>query len=307
MSKKLVVCVCTYRRPKDLHRTLLSLEGLTFNPDAPLDVEVLVVDNDPARSAEPLCREMAQDWRFPIRYAAEPVPGIPAARNRCLDETTDADLIAFIDDDEVASPGWLDWLVTAMERTGAAVVAGPVLPIYEKRPPDWLTKGRFHDLQRMPTGSEPAYCATGNVLFRRSILKGGVRFDPELSLSGGSDVLFFEQIRRQGHRIVWCDEATIEEHVPASRMTARWILRRAFRLGTCVSLTEAKLNGQRRTLVKRSTLGLGHIALNLAALPLMPMAMAFDTSWPIRRLQKICVGSGYLYGLMGFQYLEYKR
>ena len=305
--KKVAVCVCTYRRPQDLERTLASLEGQRFETSPPLAVEVIVVDNDPQRSAEAVCAAKSQGWRFPVRYAAEPQPGIPAARNRCLDEAKDAELIAFIDDDEEASPGWLDELVTTLERTGADVVAGPVLPVYERSAPKWLTKGRFHDLQRMPTGSEPAYCATGNVVFRRSILDGGVRFDLDLSLSGGSDVLFFEQVKRQGHRIVWCDEALIREHVPASRMRARWVLRRAFRLGTCVSLVEGKLRGRGRTVVKRSTLGVAHIALNIAALPLAPLAAVFDVSWPIRRLQKICVGCGYLFGLMGFQYLEYKR
>ena len=46
-----------------------------------------------------------------MRYVHEPAPGISAGRNRALDEAGDADLLSFIDDDEVPRPGWLSALI----------------------------------------------------------------------------------------------------------------------------------------------------------------------------------------------------
>jgi glycosyltransferase involved in cell wall biosynthesis len=51
------------------------------------------------------------------------------ARNACLDAAT-APLVAFIDDDQVASPEWLVALVGTLESSNADVVLGPVQAVY---------------------------------------------------------------------------------------------------------------------------------------------------------------------------------
>jgi len=306
MAERIAVCVCTFRRPQGLLETLKGLDALTFAGEAP-QVEVIVVDNDPNRSAEAACLEAATRSRWPLRYVCEEVPGIPAARNRCLDAAAGMDYLAFIDDDEYPEPHWLDALLGTLKTTGADIVAGPVLPNYEAAPPSWLRQGRFHDLPRWKTGGEPSFCATGNVLFRMDAVVDGVRFDNELMHSGGSDVLFFEQLRQRGKRITWCDEATVHERVPASRMTAKWVLRRAFRVGTSSTIVEGKLAGRRKAALRRTVIGLAHVGLNAAVLPLAPLVAVRDISWPIRRLQKVCVGCGNLFGALGFHYLEYRR
>ena len=58
----------------------------------------------------------------------EPTPGISAGRNAALDANPRTDLLAFIDDDEIPSPGWLMSLVDTFERYEPAGVAGPVVP-----------------------------------------------------------------------------------------------------------------------------------------------------------------------------------
>ncbi len=64
--------------------------------------EILVVDNAPGG---PATRSLVQD-EFPgVRYVMEPVPGLDFARNRALRETS-REIVAFMDDDVVAGPGW---------------------------------------------------------------------------------------------------------------------------------------------------------------------------------------------------------
>jgi GT2 family glycosyltransferase len=65
-------------------------------------VEILVVDNTPGG---PATRNLVRD-EFPgVRYVMEPVPGLDFARNRALRETS-REIVAFMDDDVVAGPGW---------------------------------------------------------------------------------------------------------------------------------------------------------------------------------------------------------
>jgi succinoglycan biosynthesis protein ExoM len=61
---------------------------------------------------------------------------ISVARNACLDAAT-APLVAFIDDDEVASPEWLVALVGTWESSNADVVLGPVQALYGARLCGW--------------------------------------------------------------------------------------------------------------------------------------------------------------------------
>ncbi|WP_163535897.1 glycosyltransferase, partial [Klebsiella pneumoniae] len=55
-----------------------------------------------------------------------------------------AGFVAFIDDDETASPGWLVELLAMADATGAAAVLGPVRAHYHADAPDWMRKGDFH-------------------------------------------------------------------------------------------------------------------------------------------------------------------
>lgn len=93
------VVVCTRDRPLLLKRALNSLTSLASPPE-----EILVIDNAPRDDAvAALVRES-----FPeVRYVRERVPGLDFARNRALREATQP-IVAFLDDDAVVDPGWLD-------------------------------------------------------------------------------------------------------------------------------------------------------------------------------------------------------
>lgn len=64
--------------------------------------EILVVDNAPSG---PAARTIVRDEFPAVRYVMEHAPGLDFARNRALRETT-REIVAFIDDDVVADPGW---------------------------------------------------------------------------------------------------------------------------------------------------------------------------------------------------------
>jgi len=97
------VVVVTKDRPDALCGLLQSLTTQTQRPD-----EVVIIDNGSTRSNEAVLERYRQ--MLPLRCYKEPVPGIPAARNRGIKEAR-GDLVIFIDDDCEALPDWLENIV----------------------------------------------------------------------------------------------------------------------------------------------------------------------------------------------------
>ena len=130
------VVIPTRGRPASLERAMRSVFVQT---GAPMDaVELVIVDNDATEGARATVERLAAEAPFPVVYACEPSPGVASARNRAL-VSSKAPLIAFLDDDEQASPGWLAALLEVRERFDADVVFGPVRgyapePIRHHRP-----------------------------------------------------------------------------------------------------------------------------------------------------------------------------
>src|SRR5690606_359612 len=106
------LCIVTCRRPDGLRRLLLALNSLKFREWCRPNIRVIVVDNDPESRSIELCRSLAPDLRWPVTATTEPRRGIPFARNTALKVAgTDVDFVAFVDDDEVPDPHWLDELL----------------------------------------------------------------------------------------------------------------------------------------------------------------------------------------------------
>jgi GT2 family glycosyltransferase len=89
-----------------LRRALDSLLGQSVPP-----AEILVVDNAPA-SGE--VRALVSAGYPSVRYLAEPIPGLDFARNTAL-RAARHDVLALLDDDAVAGPGWAAALLRAFQ------------------------------------------------------------------------------------------------------------------------------------------------------------------------------------------------
>jgi glycosyltransferase involved in cell wall biosynthesis len=227
----ITVCVCTFKRGEMLEHLLRTLERQ--RTDGQFTYDVVIADNDAARSAEPVVRAFAASSSLKVTYCSEPVANIARARNAALARAT-GDFVAFIDDDEFPTEGWLHSLFRTRETHGADGVLGPVLPHFQHEPPAWLTKGKFFDRPRYPTGRPIAWfeARSGNVLFVREILRQlDPPFRPQFA-TAGEDLDFFRRAIDKGFRFVWCDEAEVFEFVPASRCTRRYLLRRAILRGS---------------------------------------------------------------------------
>ena len=122
-AKDVAVIIPTLRRAESLERALRSVFAQTKALDRIR--AVVVADNDPDGSAASLIERLRSEAPVPLTYAHAPIPGVATARNVGL-AATDAALIAFLDDDEAASTGWLAALLSAQAKTGADVLFGPI-------------------------------------------------------------------------------------------------------------------------------------------------------------------------------------
>jgi succinoglycan biosynthesis protein ExoM len=225
MSQPVSICICilTFKRPARLRAAIESVQAQTLVGHPEFRLSGLVVDNDRNRTAEATAREFAQT-PIPFRYAVEENRGIVCGRNRVLQEATDSDFLALLDDDEVATPEWLERLVDAQQKFAADVVTGPVDFVLENAP-DWVSEGKFFAPRSFPTGSHPAYVETNNILMRGSLARQ-YRFDMRFNETSGEDTYFFAQIMHGGGVIVWCEDARVNETVGANRTTAEWLIDR---------------------------------------------------------------------------------
>ncbi|MBL8660782.1 MAG: glycosyltransferase [Rhodospirillales bacterium] len=269
----LAVCACTYRRPAGLHALLEGLERQTFAAEPPPVLRVVIADNEGSDEVRAICAAFRERTGLPLTYVHEPRRGIPFARNACLDNMpTDCAFFAFVDDDEVPAPDWLDQLLEAQRRSGADVIAGRVVPVFAEGTPAWIAEGGFFgaprrsydlDMPKLRDLQELDRAATNNVLASAEpVRRLGLRFDTaDFALSGGSDTLFFRTLREHGSRIVYAEGAVVHDHIPASRATLRYMFRERFRIANINTVIDAIIDGRPRPAPASALHGARHLGL----------------------------------------------
>lgn len=234
------VCVCTFRRPS-VAATLESIAAQVL-PEG-VSVRVIVADNDTHPSAQMLVSGVLAKTGLNGVYLHAPDRNISVARNACLDAVKAA-LAVFIDDDEIARPGWLAALLSRQAETGADAVFGPVDAVYPKEGPSWLKAADMHATRPVFRRRQIEGGYTCNVLLNMAAV-GGLRFDPAMGRSGGEDTTFFTEFALAGGKLAYASTAVIDEPVPLSRTSLAWLKKRAFRNGQTHGLMLIRKNRNR--------------------------------------------------------------
>ncbi|MTD12382.1 glycosyltransferase [Nakamurella sp. YIM 132087] len=305
------IAMLTFHRPQDLAEVLPLLTAQAdeaarhrWPAGRSLDVGIVIVDNDPAGSGRPAVRASGVS----VHYVVEPTPGIAAARNRALDETTGADIVVFIDDDERPHPRWLVGLLETHFATGAAAVAGPVISQFVGDLDPWVAAGAFFHRRRLPTGTRIEVAATNNLLLdRRQVDALRLRFDRRFGLSGADDTYFSSSLHRSGAEMVWCDSAIVTDVVPAERMTRSWVVRRAFSSGNSSALVAVELRERvlGRTATRLRQIGRGLIRCAAGGTRFAAGLVLTAPSHQTRGLRTLARGAGMLVGSASLIYQEY--
>jgi glucosyl-dolichyl phosphate glucuronosyltransferase len=239
-APSLDVIICTRNRSRLLSRclgTLLKQRGIDR-------CIVTVVDNGSADDTPEVCRSFCERFRD-LRYIFEPVCGISAARNRGLAECS-AEFLAYLDDDAVVEPGWVEAMLSAFEVTGADVVGGPILPYWDDERPWWVSESLMPFFSMLYLG-EDTYVPEafppfgGNMAFRTQVLRRAEGFDTELGVRAtdgrrntaylGEDTQVIRNLLSTGSSVAYAGRAKVQ-HLTHGRMCSlRGLRERAEQVG----------------------------------------------------------------------------
>lgn len=264
---RLSAIIPTHNRPAALSRCLETLQAQQVDPAR---LEVVVVDDGSEIPMSETVARASSAGPVSIRCERQSLTGLNGSRNRGA-SLASGDVLAFLDDDTLVSPGWAQALLDAFERYPCAAVGGRVELGLAGPAPAWMA-GRRYFLAEYELGPEPHWLDTGpapigaNCAIRRSDFDRVAGFQLGLDRLAGSllsngDTDFFDRLRAAGGRFRYEPRAHVIHTVPAERLTVEFFARRSFAQGVSDELLFA-LHGGIVTLGYRAMLvrGLGSAA-----------------------------------------------
>ncbi|MBM7801996.1 GT2 family glycosyltransferase [Curtobacterium luteum] len=229
-SVAVVICAYTQLRWGDLQDSVESAKRQPEHPEV-----VVVIDHEP----ELYARAKARWPELRVVENAED-RGLSGARNTGV-ALTDADVVAFLDDDATADDDWLGHLLAALEDPEVVGVGGRATPSW----PDATGSGPYSDelLWIVGCGYAGLPETAGDV---RNVIGSSMAFRREAVLAAGG---FRSGIGRVGNQPLGCEEtelcirlaqarpgtrirheprSNVSHRVSADRVTVRYLRRRSY-------------------------------------------------------------------------------
>jgi glycosyltransferase involved in cell wall biosynthesis len=216
--------VCAYDLARWLE--LVKLRDALDRQTRPPDEVVLVVDHNP----ELLTRAQEQLERVTV-VANEESRGLGGARNTGVANTT-ADILAFVDDDAVPEPDWLERLLEGFEDPSVIGVGGMIVPRWDPSRPAWFP-GEFDwvvGCSYVGLPSRPSFVRNligCNMSFRREAFErtGGFRIGYSCD-----ETEFCIRVTQQnpGVRFLYQPAARVHHRVTSTRLRLRRYLSRCY-------------------------------------------------------------------------------
>jgi glycosyltransferase involved in cell wall biosynthesis len=238
-----VICANDSARWSQLQAALLSLEHQHLRPAE----TVLVVDHNSS-----LFERARRHFGGSIVVQNSARPGLGGARNSGIGASS-ASVVAFLDDDAVASPEWLSQLAAPYSDPEVAGVGGGVAPVWSTARPrwfpsefDWVVGCTYRG---MPDTAQQVRNLFGcNMSFRRDLLNAIGRFRPGLTLRGNAsprrrgdppstyscdetELCIRLRQRWPSSKLIYVPEGMVFHAVPDERARLRYFVSRCYREG----------------------------------------------------------------------------
>jgi GT2 family glycosyltransferase/glycosyltransferase involved in cell wall biosynthesis len=232
LPPKATIVVCTYNRYQYLAALLAKLE----RQKADFTYEILIVDNSDDETAKANFYG-AMQFTHMARVVPSFPPGLSRARNVGL-QAAKGEYVAFVDDDTEPGPDWLRGNIDIFEKhDDAAVVGGPIFPIWPIERPEWVPRKYEDALAIINLGNEKRelkyeYLYGANICFRVDALRsiGGFREhlgrQGAVGLLGNEELQVQDELRKKGHSIWYAPKGGLSHHVHQGRIDRGWFRRR---------------------------------------------------------------------------------
>ncbi|MCL1475237.1 glycosyltransferase family 2 protein [Argonema antarcticum] len=239
--------ICTHNRDSYLGAAIDSLLAQDF-----ADFEIVVVDN----ASSDRTREVVE-LRSAVKYLYEPVTGLSVARNTGARVAT-GKILAYLDDDAVASPGWLSVLYAAYQNDEKlAIAGGKVTLIWPEgySAPSWLSEDLAGNLGAYNLGDKLVYIKNPgltprglNYSIRSTFLAQIGGFNVNLgrvgkNLLSNEELLMTEQALKLGWQVAYLPDALVAHNVSPERLNQSWFFSRSWWQGISECYRE-KISGR---------------------------------------------------------------
>lgn len=244
---KISAIICTHNREQYLGAAIDSCLGQDFP-----DFEVVVVDN----ASSDRTREIVEA-RVGVTYVYEPITGLSVARNTGA-RVAKSDILAYLDDDAVASSLWLKTLYDAYQNNEKLAIAGGKVTLLWPdgiKPPQWLSSGLSGNLGAYDLGAnviyikQPGMTPRGlNYSIRRTFLEEIGGFDLNLgrvgkNLLSNEELHMTERALKLGWQVAYLPDALVAHNVSPERLQRAWFFSRGWWQGISECYRE-QLSGQ---------------------------------------------------------------
>jgi glycosyltransferase involved in cell wall biosynthesis len=228
--------ICTHNRDTYLGAAIDSL--LTQNTG--VGFEVIVVDNGSSDRTAEVVKQRLTDHR--LKYVFEPVLGLSVARNTGAVNAS-GEILAYLDDDAVASESWLQDLYSAYASNSKLAIAGgkvTLLWAQGTQPPRWLSPGLAANLGAYDLGTSVIYIENPgltprglNYSIRSSFLAEIGGFDTNLgrvgkNLLSNEELQMTELALKRGWQVAYLPDALVAHNVSPERLNRSWFFSRGW-------------------------------------------------------------------------------
>ena len=234
MAPVISIIICTFNRFQDLELALKSLKDQKFEKN---NFEILIVD---AGSTDKISEIIDRFSIFlQIRFFSVPHLGLSEARNFGI-RNASCDIIAFLDDDAIADPAWLEQIQTSFREHGMCACGGKSILLYDTPLPHWLNNRMLGLLGQFDYGTTGFFLDTPdknpaglNMAFMKKTFYLIGYFNPDLGRSGGNllsneEVDLFQKIRRKNLKIYYNPKMLVYHHVNIERTTKEYFYKRYY-------------------------------------------------------------------------------
>jgi glycosyltransferase involved in cell wall biosynthesis len=231
-----VICAYTPARWVDLCRAVESV----LSQDGPIVDVILVIDHCDELYGEAQAR-FFDDERVTIVRNTE-APGLSGARNAGV-QAAHGDVIAFLDDDAIAEPGWVLALLAHYDDPEVACVGGYADPVWAESRPAWMPR-EFDWVVGCSYVGQPTQLAVVrnplgcNMSMRRSVINAVGGFRSEVGRVGstpvgGEETEMCIRIRSSlgPNRVLFDPRMRVRHYVSSDRATLRYFVRRCHHEG----------------------------------------------------------------------------
>ena len=189
----------------------------------------MVVDNASTDDTAVITKNFIEkNTKLNISYFYEENKGLSFARNRGMKEAQ-ATLIAYVDDDVILTPDYLEELLSFFDKNPSADGAGGrVVPQYESgKEPEWMSKYLYGFVGNVNHGTEikrfdPAmkYPAGCNMIYKKNILIKAGGFNNNLKFRSDDKYIFYK-VKEHTNEIYYLPDAWLFHYIDSYRLDVK--------------------------------------------------------------------------------------